>query len=63
VDFSLGSAQLRTGATHSYFDRDIWAVAAPGLKTLEEAIEIRKRALVAHEAAEKESYPTAQQLG
>ena len=52
---------LATGATHSYFGRDSWAEAAPGLKTLEQAIEIRKRVLVAFEAAEKESDPIAQQ--
>ena len=52
---------VATGATHSYFGRDSWAEAAPGLKTLEQAIEIRKRVLVAFEAAEKESDPTAQQ--
>jgi NADH dehydrogenase len=52
---------VATGATHSYFGRDSWAEAAPGLKTLEQAIEIRKRVLVAYEAAEKESDPTAQQ--
>jgi hypothetical protein len=53
---------VATGATHSYFGRDSWAEAAPpGLKTLEQAIEIRKRVLVAFEAAEKESDATAQQ--
>jgi NADH dehydrogenase len=44
-----------------YFSRDSWVEAAPGLKTPEQAIEIRKRLLVAFEAAEKESDPTAQQ--
>jgi NADH dehydrogenase len=52
---------VATGATHSYFGRDDWAEAAPGLKTLEQAIEIRKRVLVAFEAAERESDPVVQQ--
>ena len=42
------------GATHSYFGRDDWAPFAPGLKTLEDAFEIRRRILLAFEAAEKE---------
>lgn len=43
------------GATHSYFGRDDWARYAPGLKTLEDAFEIRRRILLAFEAAEKEN--------
>jgi NADH:ubiquinone reductase (H+-translocating) len=43
------------GATHSYFGRDDWARHAPGLKTLADAFEIRRRILLAFEAAEKES--------
>ncbi len=46
---------VATGATHSYFGHDQWSGAAPGLKTLEDAIEIRRRVLVAYEAAERES--------
>lgn len=45
------------GATHSYFGRDEWARHAPGLKTLEDAFEIRRRILLAFEAAEKETDP------
>src|SRR5512140_1167108 len=45
---------LATGATHSYFGHDDWAAFAPGLKTLEDAIEIRRRVLLAFEAAERE---------
>lgn len=48
---------MATGATHSYFGRQEWAAFAPGLKTLEDAIEIRSRFLNAFEAAEKESDP------
>lgn len=43
---------LATGATHAYFGHEEWAEAAPGLKTLEDALEIRKRILLAFEKAE-----------
>jgi NADH:ubiquinone reductase (H+-translocating) len=43
------------GAGHSYFGHDEWARHAPGLKTLDDAFEIRRRILLAFEAAEKES--------
>ena len=48
---------VAAGATHSYFGRDEWAEHAPGLKTLDDAFEIRRRLLLAFEAAEKESDP------
>src|SRR5438094_6896579 len=46
---------LAAGATHSYFGRDEWEPLAPGLKTIEDALEIRRRVLYAYEAAERES--------
>ena len=46
---------VASGATHSYFGHDAWEHDAPGLKTIEEALEIRRRVLVAYEAAERES--------
>ncbi|MCW8858697.1 MAG: NAD(P)/FAD-dependent oxidoreductase [Deltaproteobacteria bacterium] len=46
---------LATGVTHSYFGHDEWAGQAPGLKTLDEALEIRRRILTAYEAAEWEA--------
>jgi NADH dehydrogenase len=49
---------VAAGATHSYFGRDEWAAHAPGLKTLDDAFEIRRRLLLAFEAAEKESDAT-----
>jgi NADH dehydrogenase len=49
---------LATGATHSYFGRDDWAVLAPGLKTVEDATEIRRRVLLAFELAEREMVET-----
>ncbi len=43
---------VATGAGHSYFGHDDWAAHAPGLKTLEDALEIRRRILLAYERAE-----------
>src|SRR5437868_15146236 len=48
---------LAPGTTHSYFGHDEWAPYAPGLKTLEDALEIRRRVLSAFECAERESDP------
>ena len=49
---------VAAGATHSYFGHDEWEVHAPGLKTLDDAFEIRRRLLLAFEAAEKETDAT-----
>ena len=46
---------VAAGATHSYFGNDAWAAHAPGLKTLHDAFEIRRRILMAFEVAEKET--------
>ena len=48
---------VATGSTHSYFGRDDWAAVAPGLKTLEDAFNIRRRILMAFEYAERENDP------
>jgi NADH dehydrogenase len=45
---------LATGATHSYFGHDEWEPLAPGLKTIEDATEIRRRVLLAFELAERQ---------
>ena len=45
---------LASGATHSYFGHDEWSLDAPGLKSIEDALEIRRRVLMAYEAAERE---------
>jgi NADH dehydrogenase len=45
---------LAAGAGHSYFGHDEWEMFAPGLKTLEDALEIRRRILLAYEDAERE---------
>lgn len=52
---------VATGATHAYFGHDEWERVAPGLKSLEDAIEIRRMFLVAFEEAEKESDPKRRQ--
>jgi NADH:ubiquinone reductase (H+-translocating) len=46
---------LATGATHAYFGHDEWAAEAPGLKTIDDATEIRRRFLLAFESAEREA--------
>jgi NADH dehydrogenase len=48
---------VATGARHSYFGHDEWEVLAPGLKSLEDALEIRRRVLLAFELAEREPDP------
>ena len=51
---------VATGATHSYFNHPEWERAAPGLKTIDDALEIRRRVLIAFEAAEREVDPEKQ---
>jgi NADH dehydrogenase len=51
---------MACGSTHSYFGHDNWEDLAPGLKTVEQALEIRRRILTAFEQAEKEEDPAAQ---
>ena len=51
---------VATGVTHAYFGRDDWAAHAPGLKTLDDAVAIRRRVLMAFEAAEREPDPARQ---
>ena len=46
---------LATGARHSYFGRDEWAAHAPGLKSIEDALAIRRKVLLAFERAETET--------
>lgn len=60
ADFGFDYLILACGAQHSYFGHPEWEEYAPGLKTLEQAIEIRKRTLLAFEKAENEFDPQAQ---
>ncbi|HQZ17777.1 MAG TPA: NAD(P)/FAD-dependent oxidoreductase [Vicinamibacteria bacterium] len=48
---------VATGASHSYFGHDDWAEKAPGLKTIEDALDIRRRVFLAYESAEREIDP------
>ncbi|MDX2089832.1 MAG: NAD(P)/FAD-dependent oxidoreductase [Kofleriaceae bacterium] len=50
---------VATGATHSYFGKQ-WGELAPGLKSVEDALEIRRRVFIAYEAAEREADAAAQ---
>lgn len=49
---------VAAGARHAYFGHDEWETSAPGLKTIEDAVEIRRRVLLAFELAERETYLT-----
>jgi NADH:quinone reductase (non-electrogenic) len=49
---------VATGSTHSYFGHDDWTKLAPGLKTVEDAIEMRRRIMLAYELAEREAVET-----
>src|SRR5271170_4440151 len=69
VDFNLESKKIITreqsldydfliiasGAAHAYFGHEDWAPLAPGLKTIEDALEIRRRVLLAFELAERQA--------
>jgi NADH:ubiquinone reductase (H+-translocating) len=48
---------IATGVSHHYFGNEQWAPKAPGLKTVEDALDIRRRVFLAFEAAEKETDP------
>ena len=53
---------VATGAGHSYFGHDEWEPLAPGLKTIEDALEIRRRVLLAFELAERRAIAKEPQL-
>jgi NADH dehydrogenase len=54
-DLSYDFLIVATGATHAYFGHDEWRKLAPGLKTIEDALEIRRRVLLAFERAERQA--------
>ena len=54
---SYDSLIVATGVSHHYFGKDEWADIAPGMKTIEDALEVRRRIFLAFEAAEKETDP------
>ncbi len=59
-NFSYNYLVLACGSKHSYFGKNEWEENAPGLKTLEQATEIRRRVLSAFESAENEKDPVVQ---
>ena len=56
-DIPYDTLVVATGASHQYFGHDQWEKFAPGLKTVDDATEMRSRILLAFEAAERESDP------
>lgn len=58
VSMDYDYLMVSAGATHSYFGHDEWEKYAPGLKTIEDAIEIRRRVLLAFELAERQMLET-----
>ncbi len=53
---------VAAGATHAYFGHDQWEPFAPGLKTVEDALEMRRRILLAYELAEREAAVTGHHM-
>jgi NADH:ubiquinone reductase (H+-translocating) len=53
---------VASGASHAYFGHDEWEPLAPGLKTIEDALEIRRRVLLAFELAEREASDKKEQV-
>ncbi len=60
-EFTYDHLVLATGTRHSYFGNDQWEQHAPGLKTVEDALEIRRRVLLAFERAERADDPDERQ--
>ncbi|MDJ0717823.1 MAG: NAD(P)/FAD-dependent oxidoreductase [Prochloraceae cyanobacterium] len=60
-EIAYDSLIVATGVTHQYFGNEDWENHAPGLKTIEDALEIRRRIFIAFEAAEKETTAEKQQ--
>src|ERR1700674_4341105 len=56
LDFPYDSLVVAAGASHAYFGHDEWQTLAPGLKTIEDALEIRRRVLLAFELAERRAF-------
>lgn len=61
VELAYDYLILAAGARHAYFGHDEWEAHAPGLKTIEDAVEIRRRLLLAFETAERQALLTGQQ--
>jgi NADH dehydrogenase len=61
AEFTYDYLIVAAGATHAYFGHDEWLPHAPGLKTIEDALEMRRRVLLAFERAEREADPARRQ--
>ena len=61
AEFAYDYLVLATGARHSYFSHPEWEVLAPGLKSLADALEMRRRIFLAFELAEREPDPSKRQ--
>lgn len=60
-EMSYDTLIVATGSNHHYFGHDSWANTAPGLKTVEDALTMRRKILLSFEAAERETDPAKQQ--
>jgi len=60
IELDFDYLVVAAGASHSYFGHENWEPLAPGLKTIEDAIEIRRRVLLAFELAERQAIATGQ---
>jgi NADH:ubiquinone reductase (H+-translocating) len=60
-EIAYDSLIVATGVSHHYFGNDHWKPTAPGLKTIEDALEMRRRIFIAFEMAEKELDPAKRQ--
>lgn len=60
-EIEYDSLIVATGVSHHYFGNDQWKTTAPGLKTIEDALEMRRRIFIAFETAEKEPNPEKHQ--
>lgn len=60
-EINYDSLIVATGVSHHYFGNDQWKTTAPGLKTIEDALEMRRRIFIAFETAEKEPDPEKRQ--
>ena len=60
IELQFDYLVVAAGASHSYFGHEAWQPLAPGLKTIEDALEIRRRVLLAFELAERQAIATGQ---
>ncbi len=60
-EMSYDTLIVATGSNHHYFGNDDWANTAPGLKTVEDALTMRRKILLSFEAAERENDPVKQE--